>query len=453
MFKQTSVTRRVAALMVIAALVTVTAACDPGVVGRACTGGFARDSSHVLGCKDGRWARLMTFSQYIAMTRGEHVKIEHDPTGSLDSVSGGVNSITASGWARDPDGGPIGVHVYVDDKWGKPTTASLSRPDVARALGGSPKSGFKLTVAVPPGPHRVCAYAINLPGSYGRNTLLACRWVDARTDAPADPLPLSATWLQTLNYHRKASGLDPVANNAAWSAGIVKHLKYLRDTPNSYFTGEYANAHTENPASPFYTPDGDQAGRSSNLGGGYSQRSSIEGWLGAPFHAIGILRPDLKQSAYGELNGSAGLDVIRGLDSGSTEPITQPILYPGNGAVVGIRSLSGESPNPLDSCPGFSYPAGLPIIALLPKNPPLSGVKASLTLPGGVAVPSRDLCVVTEHSYRSNDPVYGPTGKSIMDGDNAVLIIPRSPLTPGTHRVSLTVPGQGTWAWSFAEAR
>ena len=102
----------------------------------------------------------------------------------------------------------------------------------------------------------------------------------------ADPLSATATWLETVNYYRLGSGLSAVTNEPAWSAGIVKHLAYLRDTPSDLRTGQYANAHTENPASTSYTPEGAAAGGSSNLGGGASERAAIEGWMTAPFHAI-----------------------------------------------------------------------------------------------------------------------------------------------------------------------
>lgn len=122
-----------------------------------------------------------------------------------------------------------------------------------------------------------------------------------------------AGWLDVVNYYRTGSGVAPVTNNEAWSAGIRAHLDYLARTPQEFRTGQYANAHIENPASPYYTPEGAAAGASSNLGGGGSERGAIEGWMQAPFHAIGILRPGLRQSAFGTLNGAAGLDVIRGL--------------------------------------------------------------------------------------------------------------------------------------------
>ncbi len=267
---------------------------------------------------------------------------------------------------------------------------------------------------------------------------------------PADPLSATATWLETVNSYRLGSGLSAITDEPAWSVGIVKHLVYLRDTPSALRTGQYANAHTENPASTSYTPEGAAAGGSSNLGGGQNERAAIENWMTAPFHAIGMLRPSLQRSAFGILGTSAGLDVIRGLATVASP--TVPIVFPGDGAITRLRSFGGEFPNPLESCPGYSS-AGLPMIVLLPADPPTTGVRASMITPDGTTLGAADICVVDEDTFVSSDAIYGPTGRSILDSSNAVLIIPRRPLTAGRHAVVLTVPGRADVSWSFQVAR
>lgn len=106
-------------------------------------------------------------------------------------------------------------------------------------------------------------------------------------------------WLDGVNHYRRASALPVVAERSEWPDGIVKHLEYLAFTPSELRTGEYANAHTENPDSQWYTPEGDAAGRSSNLVFGATPRDAIEGWMTAPFHAIGILAPSCWRSPSG----------------------------------------------------------------------------------------------------------------------------------------------------------
>jgi hypothetical protein len=323
---------------------------------------------------------------------------------------------------------------------------------VAASIGGPSTIGFDLSVPALAGTRYICVFAIHSPATTAEsNQSIGCQNVTVTSDAPADPLPASAPWLDTVNYYRAGSGLSPVTDQPAWSAGIVAHLTYLANTPASYETGAYASAHTENPASPYYTAAGATEGGSSNLGGGATPRAAIDGWMGAPFHAIGILRPGLTQVAFGQLGGTAGLDVLSGLTSSG--PPSQPEFFPGNGEVLSLRAPSGgEYPNPLESCPGYTSP-GLPIIAMLPASVHGENVTAQLTLPDGQVVAPADLCVVDQDTYQTSDPVYGPTGEAILTQSNAVLIIPRHPLTPGTHQVALAAAGQGSWSWSFTESQ
>ena len=106
-------------------------------------------------------------------------------------------------------------------------------------------------------------------------------------------------WLSEVNKYRTAAGLAPVTDNPTWDAGLLAHFRYLAKTPASYFTGQYQSFHTENPASPYYTAAGALEGSRSNLegGGGPPSVAQIQGWLAAPFHAIGMLRPGLTQVA------------------------------------------------------------------------------------------------------------------------------------------------------------
>lgn len=264
--------------------------------------------------------------------------------------------------------------------------------------------------------------------------------VSAPHDAPPED------WLGAVNFYREQSGVPAVRERAEWSRGILAHLHYLATTPREMFTGQYANAHTENPQSPAYTAEGDAAGRASNLGGGSTDLEAIEVWIGAPFHAIGILRAGLREAAFGRRDGSTGLDVIRGIQQGGTRPL---VLFPGPGGLNFLDRFLGELPDPRDPCgPGFE---GLPLFAMLPSAPP-AGTTATHTLPSGRRNPQgRELCVVTAATWRSGDSVYGPTGGSILSNDNVVLVIPREPLAPGTHAVSITLPGRAPVEWSFTQ--
>ena len=167
-------------------------------------------------------------------------------------------------------------------------------------------------------------------------------------------------WLTEINMYRAATGLAPVSDEPAWDVGIEHHLTYLEKTPHSYFTGQYQSAHTENPASPYYTSDGATEAGYSDLdeGEAHSALEAVDIWLAAPFHAVGMLRAQLTQVALADDPATryAGLDVIQGLDY-ALPAATTPILFPGPGVTTDLVSFGGESPDPLETC-GWSPDLG-----------------------------------------------------------------------------------------------
>ena len=76
-----------------------------------------------------------------------------------------ATGVRVDGWALDPDvADPVTVHIYVDGN--HPATATQAdddRPDIAAAFRGyGARHGFDVTIGpLSPGPHLVCAYAIN----------------------------------------------------------------------------------------------------------------------------------------------------------------------------------------------------------------------------------------------------------------------------------------------------
>jgi hypothetical protein len=248
--------------------------------------------------------------------------------------------------------------------------------------------------------------------------------------------PADDDWLTIVNAYRQVSGLAPIAENATWSAGARNHSCYM------LYNGI---THDEVPGNPGYTADGDAAGNASNVAVSSNvnetARGHIELWLTGPFHAIGILRHNLTASGYGKCANSATspwksggtLDVIRGL--GSAPRPSTPILFPGSGSTIKLDRFVTESPNPLDWCPGYSAPAGLPIVAMMPEA--ASTAAATLTGPAGVV----ETCVLTKGNTSG-------TAQAILAGDNAVVVVPRAVLTAGTYTVSVTTPAR-TVSWSF----
>ncbi|MFC8192694.1 hypothetical protein ACFUMH_13645 [Cellulomonas sp. NPDC057328] len=112
------------------------------------------------------------------------------PIGYVDSFTTTSRGFTVSGWSLDPDSRESNqVHVYVDGV-GYATVADLSRPDVDAAYGMGDRRGFRLTLDVPPGPHRVCTYGVNI--GPGDSTLFECRDITI-----VDAVPVGAAAIAT----------------------------------------------------------------------------------------------------------------------------------------------------------------------------------------------------------------------------------------------------------------
>lgn len=258
----------------------------------------------------------------------------------------------------------------------------------------------------------------------------------AAIPAPSVTTPYDEDWLTIVNAYRQTSGLAPIVENTTWSAGARNHSCYM------LYNGI---THDEVPGNPGYTADGDAAGNAGNVAVSSNvnetARGQIELWLTGPFHAIGILRHNLTASGYGKCASnatspwkSAGtLDVIRGL--GSAPRPSTPILFPGSGSTVRLDRFVTESPNPLDWCPGYSAPAGLPIIAMMPEA--AGSATATLSGPTGPV----ESCVLTKGNTSG-------TAQAILSGDNAVVVVPRQILSAGTYTVAVTTPSR-TVSWSF----
>jgi uncharacterized protein YkwD len=251
------------------------------------------------------------------------------------------------------------------------------------------------------------------------------------------PIPANSDWLTTVNYFRAMVGVPAVAENLSWSTGSVAHSNWMVETGTI--------AHDEPNGGPFTTPEGDLAGNNGNVAVSSNvnttAREHIELWMSGPFHALGILRPQLTQVGYGQVNkatatrwrSAATLDVLRGLDFNIARPTT-PITFPGNGTSTSLTQFITESPNPLDFC-SWTGEAGLPVFAMMPEE--TTGGVATMTGPAGPL----EVCSIGSASSTG-------VASQILDADNAVIVIPRRPLTTGTYNVSITTASR-TVAWSF----
>lgn len=256
----------------------------------------------------------------------------------------------------------------------------------------------------------------------------------------ASPTPAfiaeTADWLTSVNYYRAMAGVGPVVEDPAMSAGAASHSCYM------LYNGI---SHDEVPGLTGYTTAGDTAGNNGNVAVSSvmntSARSHIELWMSGPFHAIGVLRPNLQSTGFGKCDlpgtptwhSGATLDVIRGL--GSAPRPADPIVFPGNGTTTNLDRFVVESPSPLTFC-GWSGPAGLPIIAMMPER--TSAIPtASLDGPNGPI----EVCVLSAGNTSG-------VAQQILDGDNAVVIVPRTVLAQGSYSVSANTTARSV-NWTF----
>jgi hypothetical protein len=251
------------------------------------------------------------------------------------------------------------------------------------------------------------------------------------------PIPANSDWLTTINYFRAMVGVPAVAENPSWSAGAVAHSTWMVETSTI--------AHDEPNGGPFTTVEGDLAGNNGNVAVSSNvattAREHIELWMSGPFHALGVLRPQLTQVGYGQFNkasasrwrSGATLDVLRGLNFSIARPTT-PITFPGNGTSTSLTEFITESPNPLDFC-SWTGEAGLPVLAMMPEE--TSGGTATMTGPSGPL----EVCSIGASNTTG-------VASQILDADNAVVVIPRRPLTAGTYTVSITTSARNV-TWSF----
>lgn len=100
----------------------------------------------------------------------------NEPLGALDSVTPSPGGATTKGWALDPDTVAAStVHVYADLEYVGPLTANTSRPDIGAAYPGYGNNhGYESFLAMTPGFHNVCVFAINsMSGTSHRSSAAA----------------------------------------------------------------------------------------------------------------------------------------------------------------------------------------------------------------------------------------------------------------------------------------
>lgn len=266
--------------------------------------------------------------------------------------------------------------------------------------------------------------------------------------ATATTVPVPA-WLARINALRALGNLPSLAENPEWSAGCGKHAIYM--LKNQDFN------HGEDSSKPFYTKEGYDAAVAAEYyfhdNVDAPDQAAVDWWMSGPFHVIPVLDPRLTTTGFGSARESvsgkkmtACLDVLRGRGS-VPSPAPYPIKWPADNQVTPLRTYTGsEYPDPLATCTGYTVPSGLPITLQVGAGGTTLQVTAHSLKRDGVDV---DHCVFQGGDYTHPDAGTQASGRATLGSRDAVVVMPREPLAPGsTYSVSLTVNGR-TYAWSF----
>src|SRR5438874_11668785 len=252
-------------------------------------------------------------------------------------------------------------------------------------------------------------------------------------------VPAASTgWLDRLNTWRQTAGLPGVVENATYSSGDYNHSLYM--VKNDLVT------HYETPGVPYYTVAGDMAAQNSNIevnsSTNFTDQQAIDWWMAAPFHAMGMMDPRLQQVGFG-----AYREVKSGWDAGFSLDVVRgntftggrfPVFWPGNNVTEPLTTYGGnEFPDPLQACPGYTAPTGLPVFIEVGGNVSTTASPTHSFTGNGVPLAH---CIID-----STVPSVG----SSLTSRGAVIVIPRAPLQSGVKYVVAVNVNSVNYTWSF----
>lgn len=248
----------------------------------------------------------------------------------------------------------------------------------------------------------------------------------------------TAPWLNEFNAWRASTGTSALSENTAWSAGDVAHATYM--VKSGLVT------HYEDPTNPYYTAAGDAAAKASNIyvssSTGTTDVQAIDWWMGAPFHAMGMMDPRLTTTGFGSYRDTAystwHMGAAVDVGDGMTAPGQYPVFFPGNGSTEPLTRYSGnEFPDPTGptGCPGYS---GLPLFIEVGAN--VNTIAGPVHTLFGNGSPLTN-CVIDSTNA---------TFAGILKWHGGVIVFPQQPLQSGvTYTVALTV-NSVPYTWTFS---
>ncbi len=215
----------------------------------------------------------------------------------------------------------------------------------------------------------------------GRSATLTARYAPDRDGARAA--------LARLNTYRAAVGVPAVTLD---EEATLPHWLHARYASKNDTTG-----HFEDPSLPWYSDEGDQAARASNLsyrwhwrfdgttgGVDHHHESWIDSFADAPFHFFSLLDPRVASMRSALFAAELSCDevdwitppypdgchvlratgVVQAVHGDDPWPAGTTVLFPGRDQTVEIVDHGPEYPDPLTACPGFARPVGLPLFVM-----------------------------------------------------------------------------------------
>jgi hypothetical protein len=294
------------------------------------------------------------------------------------------------------------------------------------------------------------------------------------------------------NYYRAAVDVPPIVAEPALNEAALHHAKYLVnnhiEAGDAVFrdgrmleVGLNPSAHAESVGNPWYTEDGDKWANFATVIRGSkvpTDGAALVDGQAARLSSMIVIDPQLTAVGFGLFCGNddcAGVIVYRrGLTKSQflalyegnamdwnpmlgTMPFTtarlrKPIEFPPSGMQFPSRAEnSGEYPDPLTSCRGYSKPVGVPIILQLGAPTQGDEVKVSSSSLDEDGSPV-EVCSFDGSSYSNPDGTQQEMIRRGLDISGAVVVIPKNPLDPGHKYTVSIVADSEPYSWSFSVA-
>ncbi|MCB0217601.1 MAG: hypothetical protein H6648_10165 [Caldilineae bacterium] len=348
-----------------------------------------------------------------------------------------ILAASATGWR--PSASPAGRALAQ----GQPAPPAIYLPLVLRSQSGFVPARTALPATATPAP------SATLEPSPTPSQTPSPSATPEPSPTPTEALP---EWQARVNLHRALARLAPVDANADWSRGGELHARYM--VKNDLF------GHSEQRGNAWFTEEGLAAAQSGNvtISTDIDQPAAdaVDYWMVGPFHQVAILDPRLRISGFGEWREAIGtfqygatLDVLRGREM-PARSTRFPVRYPDAGGTMPLLAYpGGESPDPLTSCAGYSVPTGPPLVLMIDGETAPRVTATAFTDDTGRALPH---CWFDETSYRNPTRGQQDLGRGVLAMRKAIILIPRSPLTPdSSYGVSITLGGSSE-RWTFRTA-